>query len=428
MSIFRCMVLTAFSFVFAGQLFAQNLITNGGFESGGTGWNLQLQTNFLGTVTYPTTGAPEGTTYAHVNITQAPGTNPDSINWMAQLQFPQWTAVKNAIYTLSFKAKSSATTMKVGLNRGAPSYAYVNGFAFTLTTSWQTYSCMFTDTASGNGALLLNFNVGAAVGTYDFDSVNLVQTGTNVPTNSLISNGGFETAGSGWGLYVQSGTGAAATVSYPSTGAAEGTMYGSVNVSAIATVNTSAIQVQLQLPLFTADSNAWYILSYKARGPGDIVVASQDGATYATVQQIPQTLTSAWAPYADTFSCNVKGSGALRLNFWLGLSTGTYDFDAVSVVKTTSVMVKNASSAFVPGKLTVRKMENRLEVSAPGRNSNGRFSIGVYTAQGRMVKSISGLRESAAKIFIPMSGIKGTCIVRFTDASGTVADKFCWVR
>ena len=203
MSIFRCMVLTAFSFVFAGQLFAQNLITNGGFESGGTGWNLQLQTNFLGTVTYPTTGAPEGTTYAHVNVTQAPGTNPDSINWMAQLQFPQWTAVKNAIYTLSFKAKSSATAMKVGLNRGAPSYAYVNGFAFTLTTSWQTYSCMFTDTASGNGALLLNFNVGAAVGTYDFDSVNLVQTGTNVPTNSLISNGGFETGGSGWGLYVQ---------------------------------------------------------------------------------------------------------------------------------------------------------------------------------------------------------------------------------
>ncbi len=424
MSIFRCMVLTAFSFIFAGQVFAQNLITNGGFESGGTGWNLQLQTNFLGTVTYPTTGAPEGTTYAHVNITQAPGTNPDSINWMAQLQFPQWTAAKNAIYTLSFKAKSSATTMKVGLNRGAPSYAYVNGFAFTLTTSWQTYSCVFTDTASGNGALLLNFNVGAAAGTYDFDSVNLVQTGTNVPTNSLISNGGFETGGSGWNLYVQ--TGAAATVSYPSTGAAEGTMYGSVNVTST-TTNPSAIQVQLQLPLFTADSGVQYVLSYKARG-GDIVVASQYGATYATVQQFTQTLTSTWASYADTFYCDVNGSGALRLNFWVGLSTGTYDFDAVSVVKTTSVMVKNASSAFVPGKLTVRKIENGLEVSTPGRNLRSSFSIGVYTAEGRMVKNISGLGESAAKLFIPMSGIQGTYIVRFTDANGTVADKFCWLR
>ena len=35
MSILRCMVLTAFSFIFAGQVFAQNLITNGGFENAG---------------------------------------------------------------------------------------------------------------------------------------------------------------------------------------------------------------------------------------------------------------------------------------------------------------------------------------------------------------------------------------------------------
>jgi len=40
------MVLTAFSFIFAGQVFAQNLITNGGFESGGTGWNCNCRPTF----------------------------------------------------------------------------------------------------------------------------------------------------------------------------------------------------------------------------------------------------------------------------------------------------------------------------------------------------------------------------------------------
>jgi Carbohydrate binding domain. len=424
MKFFRCFALIAISFVFTGQLFAQNLITNGGFESGGTGWNLQLQTGFLGTVTYPTTGAPEGTTYAHVNITQAPGTNPDSINWMAQLQFPQWTAVKNAIYKLSFKAKSSATTMKVGLNRGAPSYAYVNGFAFTLTTSWQTYSCSFTDTASGNGALLLNFNVGAAVGTYDFDSVNLVQTGSTTPTNSLIANGGFELAGSSWGLYVQTENMAAATVTYPTTGAAEGTTYGSVNVTAA----SDPSQVQLQLPLFTVDSNAAYVVSFKARGAGDIQVVSQYDATrsYAEVQSFYQTLTSTWASYVDTFSCNVKGSGALRINFWLG-TTGTYDFDAVSVVKTTVVAVKNPESGPVLGKLTVRKTANGLDVMVPGRNPQGHFSIGVYSPDGRMIKNISGSRQNAGAIFVPMNMKRGSYIIRFTDDNGTIVKKLCWM-
>jgi hypothetical protein len=359
-----------------------------------------------------------------VNVTKATVSDPASDNYKVQLQFPQWVAVKNANYKLSFKAKSSATALKVGMSRGG-SYAYVNGFDFTLTTSWQTYSCMFTSDTAGTGKLLLNFYVGAAVGTYDFDSVNLVQTGTTVPTNSLISNGGFETAGNGWGLYVQTENMAAATASYPTTGAAEGTMYASVNVTAA----SDPSQVQLQLPLFTADSNAAYVVSFKARGAGDIQVVSQYDATrgYAAVQSFYQTLTNAWASYVDTFSCNVSGSGALRINFWLG-TMGTYDFDAVSVVKTTGVGVKNTSgNAFVPGKLTARKLANGMAVSAIGPLSQGRFSLSVYSPDGRMIKSVSGSRQSTGAIFVPMNMKRGTYLIRFTDDNGTIVKKMCWM-
>jgi hypothetical protein len=138
-------------------------------------------------------------------------------------------------------------------------------------------------------------------------------------------------------------------------------------------------------------------------------------------------LTNAWASYVDTFSCNVSGSGALRINFWLG-TMGTYDFDAVSVVKTTGVGVKNTSgNAFVPGKLTARKLANGLDVMAPGRNQQDRFSLGVYSPEGRMIKSISGSRQNAEAIFVPMNTKRGTYLIRFTDDNGTIVKKLCWM-
>jgi hypothetical protein len=422
---FRSFALIAFSFVFSGQVFAQNLITNGGFETSGAGWNLYIAdtAGFAATVTYPTTGAAEGTIYAHVNVTKATVSDPASDNYKVQLQFPQWVAVKSANYKLSFKAKSSATDLKVGMSRGG-SYAYVNGFPFTLTTAWQTYSCMFTSDTAGTGKLLLNFYVGAAVGTYDFDSVNLVQTGTTVPTNSLISNGGFELDGAGWGLYVQTPN-ATAAMTFPSSGAPEGSKYASVSVTA----TSDASQVQLQLPLFTAEVNAVYVLTYKARGAGSIEVVSQAGPPdYTAKESSYQDITSSWTTYSQTFTSDVAGSGALRINFWLGLAPGTYDFDSVFVVKST-VSIRTADAAAFPnvGKLTARKLANGMAMSVAGPLSQGRFSLGVYSPEGRMIKSVSGSRQSAGAIFIPMNMKRGTYLIRFTDDNGTIVKKMCWM-
>ena len=426
MSVSRFIALTVFSFAFSSLLFAQNLITNGGFETNGAGWNLYIAdtVGFAAAVTYPTTGAAEGTKYAHVNVTKATVSDPASDNYKVQLQFPQWVAVKNANYKLSFKAKSSATALKVGMSRGG-SYAYVNGFDFTLTTSWQTYSCMFTSDTAGTGKLLLNFYVATAIGTYDFDSVSLVQTGTTIPTNSLISNGGFELDGAGWGLYVQTENGAAATMTYPSTGAPEGAKYASINVTA----SSDVPQVQLQLPIFTAEANVMYILTYKAKGAGSIEVVSQAGPPdYTAKESSFQDITSSWTTYSKTFTSDVAGSGALRINFWLGLSPGTYDFDSVSVVKTTTSINTDRTAAFPnTGKLIARKLANGMAMSVAGPLSQGSFSLGVYSPEGRMIKTVSGTRQSAGAIFVPMNIKRGTYIIRFTDANGTMVKKMCWM-
>lgn len=171
MNFIRCIAAATMSVAIVSQIFAQNLITNGGFESNGTGWNLMKQTGFAATVEYPTTGAPEGTTFARVHVTQVTVTNPDNDNWKVQFQAPEWTTTKNAIYRLAFKVRSTAAKLKAGLNRGG-SGAYVSGFDIALDTIWQTRSCMFISDTSGLKQLCINFYIGADTGVYEFDSVH----------------------------------------------------------------------------------------------------------------------------------------------------------------------------------------------------------------------------------------------------------------
>jgi hypothetical protein len=281
---------------------------------------------------------------------------------------------------------------------------------------------MFTSDTAGTGKLLLNFYVGAYVGTYDFDSVSLVQTGTTNPTNSLISNGGFELDGAGWGLYVQTDNGAAATMTYPSTGAPEGAKYASVNITA----SSDASQVQLQLPIFTAEANVMYVLTYKAKGAGSIKIVSQAPPDYTEKEAFYDDLTSSWQTFKQTFTSDVAGSGALRINFWLGLSTGTYDFDSVSVVKSTTSILKNATTGSqISGNFAIRNLEHGVAMSIPGQYAKGRFTVGAYSPEGRMISSISGSRESAGEVFLPMRGSRGTYFIRFTDANGTIVRKMC---
>jgi hypothetical protein len=404
-----------------------NLIDNGGFESAGAGWNLLMQSGFLASMEYPSAGAPEGTTFARVKVTQVTVTDPNQDNWKVQLQLPVWMAVKNAIYRLTFKVRSTATTFKVGINRPGAAGIYVNGFDIPLDTAWQTRSCMFISDTSGVGQLRLNLYIGADTGVYDFDSVSLVMTGTTVPTNSLISNGGFEVEGSGWNLYVQPGVGAEATATFPSDSAPEGSKYARVNVVSAG----DASQVQWQLPIFTAEKNAIYTLTYKARGAGSIEVVSQNGPPdYAPIVPSFEDINPEWTTYSKTFTSDSSGSGVLRINFWLGLSPGTtYDFDSVSLLKTGNASVRfNAQKTRQLNALTVRKAGAGYAVTLPGFASQGRFSLSVFSPAGRLIKSVSGVRGGNNEIFLPLKNLKGTYIIRYSDANGKVSKRTCLVR
>jgi Carbohydrate binding domain len=403
-----------------------NLIDNGGFENAGAGWNLLIQSGFTASMEYPSTGAPEGATFARVKVSQVTVTDPEQDNWKVQLQVPQWVAAKNAIYRLTFKVRSTATTFKVGINRPGAAGIYVNGFDIPLDTTWQTRSCMFISDTSGVGQLNLNFYIGADTGVYDFDSVSLVMTGTTVPSNSLISNGGFEVEGSGWNLYVQPGVGAAATDSFPSDSAPEGSKYARITV-----VNTGdASQVQWQLPIFTAEANALYTLTYKARGAGSIEVVSQSGPPDYTPRGASfQDLTSEWTTYSQQITDTLAGNGALRINFWLGLSPGTYDFDSVSLVKTGTASIRpNANKAGQLKALTVRKAGAGYAVTLPGLASQGRFSLSIFSPAGRLIKSVSGVRSGSNELFLPLKNLKGTYIIRYSDVNQKISKRFCLVR
>ena len=406
-----------------------NLIDNGGFEAAQAGWNLLIQSGFTASIAYPTDSAPEGTTYARVTVTNVTVTDPNQDNWKVQLQLPEWMAIKNAIYRLTFKVRSTASTFKVGINRPGAAGIYVGGFDIPLDTTWQTRSCMFISDTSGYGQLRLNLYIGAYTGVYDFDSVSLAMTGTAVPTNSLISNGGFEVEGSGWNLYVQKDQGvtAAATVSFPDTGAPEGSKYSSITV-----ISTSdASQVQWQLPLFIADSGATYTLTYKARGTGLIEIVTQHDATldYSPIESFFPDLTPDWATYSQAITSPVSGSGALRINFWLGSSMGTFDFDSVSLVKNPNASIRwSSADKAARMALTVRKASAGYAVTLPGRASKGPFSLSIYNAAGRMIKSVAGNRNGNSVLYLPLNNLKGTYIVRYSDATGMIIKRTCWVR
>jgi hypothetical protein len=408
------------------RIFAQNLIANGGFESGAAGWNLYLQTGFTGTVTYPTAGAPEGTAYAQVHITQVTVADPNADNWKAQFQLPQWTTAKNDIYRLAFKARSTVKQLKVGINRGG-SGDYVGGYDIPLDTVWQTNTCMFIGDTSGAGALRLNFYIGADTGVYEFDSVVLVKTGTATPTGNLITNGGFELEGAGWGIYIQSEAGADAAVTYPDTGAAEGSRYAGVTVAAA----TDASQVQLQTPLFIAEEGAIYTITYQARGDAAIRVVAQYDQTinYQVKESKFQEITAEWATYSAEFASDVAGSGALRLNFYLGGAVGTYGIDSVYVAKAATPLRPSPSGkGTAPKDLIVRKADRGLLITLPRSAAQGVYSLALYSLSGRLIDRMTGMGNNSAPIPFPPHHTRGAFLLVYSDQNRNSVVQSCLSR
>jgi hypothetical protein len=174
-------VATALVLSFAATSMAQNLITNPGFETSGSGWTLWKDASAsaaVAAVTYPTTGSRSGTRHAQIVVA-----TPATENWHIQFQPPaDWEAGINASYEMKFWAKSSGSnSMHFSVQDGPNnSFMYRSGFDFPFTPDWTEYSFQYTSDVEGAGALRFFLYVGANADTLRFDDFSLTQTAASI--------------------------------------------------------------------------------------------------------------------------------------------------------------------------------------------------------------------------------------------------------
>jgi endo-1,4-beta-D-glucanase Y len=162
------------------SLGAQNLLQNPGFETSG-GWDLWVSSDSgaQANLSYVTTGAQEGTTFARVTVTKI-----SSLNWHIQLQDPVWPAKKGVQYHFSFYAKADSTrSIQVAVSGDSASpYTYRAGTTFSLNNSWKKIDCYYKSDVEGSGNLSFNIYCGYSTGVYDFDNTLLEENSVTLPT------------------------------------------------------------------------------------------------------------------------------------------------------------------------------------------------------------------------------------------------------
>ena len=143
--------------------FAQNLITNGGFESGFTGWSNLAGDG--GAAAYSLSTADKyDATRAFKVVVSTLGSNA----WSIQSMGPKWTATLSKVYTISFYAKAAVGGASLTILEQNTKYASQN---ITLTTSWQKYEWNYT-ALEVNPQHKFQF---PQTGTFLIDAVNIVE-------------------------------------------------------------------------------------------------------------------------------------------------------------------------------------------------------------------------------------------------------------
>lgn len=116
--------------------FAQNLITNGGFEGSLSQWQNLLGGDAVGTFTLETSDVQSGTGAMKAEITTA-GTNA----WDVQSIHSGWASVLGTTYTLTFYAKAIGAPSRIRIVQQNSTY---DAQDFDIPTSWQQFTWTFT--------------------------------------------------------------------------------------------------------------------------------------------------------------------------------------------------------------------------------------------------------------------------------------------
>ncbi|MBL7063089.1 MAG: carbohydrate binding domain-containing protein [Anaerolineae bacterium] len=153
----------------AGTVSETEMLTNGSFESGLTGWQTQTFTSTAATWSLDPTQATSGTQSLQVTVTQVDGTD-----WHVQFWQPGLVITAGQKYRVSFDAQAGAPG-KIGFNV-MQAHEPWDGLglwgAATLSTTWGHYEATFEATQDETNGRL-GFTVGQAVRTLWFDDVSL---------------------------------------------------------------------------------------------------------------------------------------------------------------------------------------------------------------------------------------------------------------
>ncbi|HTL57658.1 MAG TPA: carbohydrate binding domain-containing protein [Candidatus Limnocylindrales bacterium] len=155
------------------QSLGPNLIANGAFSNGLTGWVAEqhnvAQASFTRTYDF-IDGAPS----AKIVVTNA-----DTAGWYIQLNYPYLPVTSNQVYTISFWAKSSpATNAEASVMQA---HANWNGLGYlqslSLKTNWQLFTNTFQAAANENNARMNFGSMGDKRATFWFADVKLQRGG-----------------------------------------------------------------------------------------------------------------------------------------------------------------------------------------------------------------------------------------------------------
>jgi hypothetical protein len=159
-----------------------DLLSNGGFELGSTGWTLAPQT---------IVDSNPADAHSGNNSLQLVATAP----WQAARQTVSVTP--GQAYSFSGWGRSSSSGGYLVLHGYDVNWNQVSSFylSFPANGSWTALAMTYTP---GPGEVAVSvLPTSSAIGTYWFDDVSLT------PTSNLIFNGGFELGGAGWSLAPQ---------------------------------------------------------------------------------------------------------------------------------------------------------------------------------------------------------------------------------
>ena len=371
-----------------------NLLANGGFENGTTGWRYYMNggaTNALSVVT----SAPvaEGASKGRVILDAVIGTN-------NQLYYSNLPFDAGTQYRLTFQAYASkATTIQTRVIEQNDDYT-VYGFpfqTFSLTTGWQTFTVDFTaQNFTGSvtdGMLQFQFTKSSPSTSIYFDAVTISSGSTPPPpppppAGNIVTNGGFEAGTTPWRYYHNGSGNSFGVVS--TAPVSEGTQKARIVLGSTVGTNNQLYQTGLTLVAGTAyrmtfSAYASTASSLRVR----VVEQDEDYTTYGFAYRTISLGTSFQTFTIDFTAANFAGTvNDAMLQFWFANS--------------------GASRSIYLDNIVIGAMTATDEVGAPTAEKSGEGLAPPEADVRAAVPTEIGLRQNYPNPFNPTTQIDFT--------------------